>query len=482
MTVLESSQLSIAQLHKALALNPDLPGGYFHLGNLLLQSGRLEEAAEAFRNAVRQNIGDRDALIQLGGTLYSLERCPEALVALRTAVALDPKSLPARLTLGTALAATEDYEAAIKQLNAAIELDNRCIPAWLNIGHALLGLRQFEAAVGAFTHALDLDPSVDSARLNRALAWMAAGDFEKGLPNYESRVHLVEAGPELPGKQWQGEHLTDATLLIQSEQGLGDTLQFVRFVPIAKERAAQVVLQVQDALVSLLKPLETQWDITVVGASDSPPANCFCHLLSLPLLLGMSLAEPPNSTPYLKLPQHYREKWAGTVGQLGTRKIGLAWSGRIRPYENRAIPIAKLAPLLDLPNIEWVVLQKDFPSSDQEWLATNRPASTVHHFSHCIGDLADTAALMEQVDHVVSIDTAIAHLAGALGKPVSIVLPYAADWRWHADLDTSPWYPSARLFWQKRPGHWESAVEKLVHNLRGSCLSHSEARSITDLS
>jgi len=465
MTELNKPQHGAAEIRQALVLDPQLRDGHFYLGNLLLQAGRREEAVEAFRAAVRQDLAHRDALIQLGGTLHSLERSTEALVALRTAVALDPKSLPARLVLGTALSATEDYEGAVRQLNTAIELEGRCIPAWLNLGHAFIGLRRYEAAVNAFNQALSLDPHLAPARLNRALAWMAAGDFERGLPDYEWRTKLVATPQEPSIASWNGERLDDGVLLIRSEQGLGDTLQFIRFLPLAKARASQIVLQVQEALLALLKPLEAMWNITMTSSSATPSADRYCQLLSLPLLLNISLANPPASMPYLEIPQRYREKWHGALGHRRTRRIGIAWSGRIRPYENRAIPIAALAPLFDIPDVEWVILQKDITPADRDWLTSNVEASRLRQVSNQLREIADTAAVMEQLDHVVSIDTAIAHLAGVLHKPSTFVLPYAADWRWHADRDRTPWYPCAQLVWQDRPGNWESAVKEVVHQL-----------------
>ncbi|WP_454732001.1 MULTISPECIES: tetratricopeptide repeat protein [Cupriavidus] len=459
-------ELAIACFTRAVTLSPTLAAGHYHIGNIHLISGRLDEAIESFRVAVRLNPGNLAALNGLGETLHSMERCREAMVAFRAALALDPKSLTARLGAGTAMYAMGNYHAAIAQLEMATELDPRCPAAWLNLGCARLALGDYYRAVNAFSQTLKLQPGLATAHLNRALAWLSAGDFARGLPEYEWRAKATHqpSAPSFP--RWNGNPLGEEILLIQAEQGLGDTLHFLRFVPLAREKASRIVLQVQAPLLPLLKPKEQEWDIIVVGPSECPPQiDLQCPLLSLPLILGVTLDALPAAAPYIRVPENYREKWRNALGHLGKRKIGLAWSGHIRPHENRAVPLAKLKTLFAREDIEWVVLQRDVSAPDRSILESHPHTARIHRFDDRITDLADTAAIMEQLDAVVSIDTAIAHLAGAMGKPLWILLPFAADWRWHIDTMSSRWYPSAQLVRQEYPGQWEWSIGQIAKAL-----------------
>jgi len=371
----------------------------------------------------------------------------------------------------------EDYRNAIIHLEAAITLNPRCTPAWFNLGCAHLALRNYDQAVNAFSQALELQPGMAAAHLNRSLAWLSAGDFSRGLLEYEWRNTAIRQprGPQLP--RWHGEPLRNETLLIHAEQGLGDTLHFLRFVPLARKKASRIVLQVQAPLVPLLKIKEAEWGITVVGSPDGQlKAEFACPLLSLPLVLGCTLDALPAATPYIQVPEDYRQKWHGALDHLGKRRIGLAWSGRIRPYENRAVPLAKLDALFAREDIDWVVLQRDISASDRSILESHPHAARIHCLDGQIRDLADTAAIMEQLDAVISIDTAIAHLAGAMHKPLWIMLSFAADWRWRIDSTSSRWYPSAQLMWQEFPGQWEWPIDQIARTLTNMPTTQRKSR------
>jgi hypothetical protein len=267
--------------------------------------------------------------------------------------------------------------------------------------------------------------------------------------------------------RWHGEPIAQRTLLVHAEQGFGDTLQFVRFVPLVAQRAARVVLEVQPQLLPLLTPAAQAWRVTLIAqGAPRPAADLQCPLLSLPLALGTTFDTIPERTPYLSVPSAYGRKWRGSLGGQAKRKIGIAWSGRIQQNETRSMPLAALDPLFALEGIDWIVLQPALSADERAALDAHPRAASIHRFDKRIGDFADTAAIIERLDAVVSIDTSIAHLAGALRKPLWLMLPFAADWRWFAGETRSPWYPGASLVRQPQPGAWGDVVEAVANELR----------------
>jgi hypothetical protein len=303
--------------------------------------------------------------------------------------------------------------------------------------------------------------------MNRALAWLAQRDFARGLPEYEWRLQTVAQPVIQTLPRWHGEPIEQRTLLIHAEQGFGDTLQFVRFVPLAAQRAARVVLEVQPQLLPLLAPAAQAWRVTLIPqGAPRPAADLQCPLLSLPLALGTSFDTLPGRTPYLDVPPTYGRKWRGSLGGQAKRKVGIAWSGRIQQNETRSMPLAALDPLFALDGIDWIVLQPALSEDERAALDAHPRAASIHRFDTRIGDFADTAAIIERLDEVVSIDTSIAHLAGALRKPLWLMLPFAPDWRWFDGDTRSPWYPGATLVRQPRPGAWGEVVDAVANELR----------------
>lgn len=468
------SDEAIAAFSRALALRPGHAGAHNNLGMALAAIGRPDEAIDQFRAALTAQPNYVAAYFNLGNTLDAVGRHTQACTAFESALALQSAFPPALLGLGNALAAQGQHAQAIPRFERAVGLDPQLALAWLGLGNAHHALGAHDAALRAFDQTLRLRPDLASAQLNRALTLLTLGDLARGLPAYESRLAIASAAapddacttalPALP--RWRGEPIGERTLLIEAEQGFGDTLQFVRFVPLARERANRVVLTVQRELAPLVAPLAQAWRIEVAIAGEGrPKADLHCPLLSLPLALGTTLDTLPPARRYLDVPPAYRRRWRGSLGGHAKVKIGLAWSGRIQAQENRAISVGELAPLFALPGIDWLVLQPNVSDDDEHALDTFARTASIHRFGTRIGDFADTAAIVDRLDAIVSIDTSIAHLAGALGKPLWLMLPFAADWRWFTDSDRSPWYPSARLVRQPSPGEWTPVVEAIAQSL-----------------
>ncbi|MFM0649080.1 tetratricopeptide repeat protein [Paraburkholderia bryophila] len=458
---------AIASFTRALQLRPGHAGALNNMGMSLNALDRADEAIPCFQKALAAEPRFVAAYFNLANTFDATGRHAEAVKSFEAALRLQPNLPPAIFGMGNALAALGRHAQALPYLERSVGLDPQFALAWLSLGNAHLALGAHAPAVRAFDQALRQRPDLASAHMNRALAWLALRDFARGLPEYEWRLQTMAEPAIQTLPRWHGEPIDQRTLLIHAEQGFGDTLQFARFVPLAAQRAARVVLEVQPALLALLAPVAQAWRVTLIAqGTPRPAADLHCPLLSLPLALGTTYDSIPARTPYLDVPAAYGRKWRGSLGGQAKRKIGIAWTGRIQPNETRSMPLAALDPLFALDGIDWIVLQPELSADERAALDTHPRAGSIHRFDKRIGDFADTAAIIERLDAVVSIDTSIAHLAGALRKPLWLMLPFAADWRWFTGDARSPWYPGATLVRQPQPGAWHEVVEAVANELR----------------
>ncbi|HTH58576.1 MAG TPA: tetratricopeptide repeat protein [Paraburkholderia sp.] len=493
---------AVVAFRTALQLRPDHAGARNNLGMSLNALGDSAAALAEFRAALDAQPRFVAAHFNLANTLDAMGEHAAAVASFEAALALQPNFGPALFGLGNALAALGRHEEAVTRFERAVGLDPKFALAWLSLGTAHHALGRHDAALRAFDQALRVRPELAAAHLNRALVWLTLGDLRRGLPEYEWRLdpaaretlrfnawadaHRTPAEPAPAAAQpaqrpasavaaaqpprWNGEPLAGRSLLIRAEQGFGDTLQFARFVPLVVERhpRSRIVLEVQPSLLPLIAPAAHAWRVTAVAQRTPLPATDLqIPLLSVPLALGATTLDAlPDRTPYLAAPPDYRRKWRGSLGGQAKRKIGLAWSGRIQQHENRALPLDALDPLFALDGIDWIVLQPQLCAADEAALDAHPRASSIHRLGARIADFADTSAIIERLEAVVSIDTSIAHLAGALGVPLWLMLPFAADWRWFTATDRSPWYPKTRLVRQPRPGEWAEVVETVARALR----------------
>ena len=458
---------AIASFRRALELRPGHAGALNNMGMSLNALGRADEAIPCFQAALAAEPRFVAAHFNLANTFDATGRHAEAVASFEQSLALQPNLPPAIFGMGNALASLGRHAQALPYLERAVGLDPQFALAWLSLGTAHQALDAHAPAVRAFDQALRLRPDLASAHVNRALAWLAQRNFARGLPEYEWRLQAVAQPVIQTLPRWHGEPIEQRTLLIHAEQGFGDTLQFARFVPLAAQRAARVVFEVQPSLLPLLAPAAQAWRVTLIAqGTPRPAADLQCPLLSVPLALGTSFDTIPARTPYLSVPPAYGRKWRGSLGGQAKRKIGIAWSGRVQQNETRSMPLAELDPLFALDGIDWIVLQPALSADERAALDAHPRTASIHRFDTRIGDFADTAAIIERLDAVVSIDTSIAHLSGAMRKPLWLMLPFAADWRWF-DRDThSPWYPGATLVRQPRPGAWSEVVNAVANELR----------------
>jgi tetratricopeptide (TPR) repeat protein len=452
-----------ASYRRALALSPGFAEAHYNLGNSLRARHRMAAAIDAYRTALMIEPRFPDALGNLGALLFEQGETAAAIDHYRQAIALAPANPVTHNNLGNALIAQDQVSEAVDSYRRALALDRAYVPAHINLGNALQEAGDLEGATRSYAEALALDPDAAEADWGLALIALLTGDFAAGWPRHEAR-HRV-AGFGVPRRfvqpQWRGEPLDGRTILLHAEQGLGDTLQFVRYVPLVAARGGRVVLEVPRELYGLLGAMPGA--ARVVSAGDPlPDVDVHCPLLSLPLAFGTDRATIPASVPYLAADPAKVAAWNARLPSE-TIRVGLVWAGRPEHKRDRwrSLTLAALAPLVRA-GVAFVSLQKG-PAAGQA--KTPPPGMVLLDPTDELVDFTDTAALVAALDLVVAVDTSVAHLAGALGKPVWILLPAMPDWRWLSSGDESPWYPTARLFRQPSRGDWRTVAETVGRDL-----------------
>ena len=433
------------------------------IGGLLVELGQFEEAAAQFEKAIEVLPDAPAAYNNLGIALTHLKRYDEAIAALDRAIALSPALAELHNTRANALKAQNRIEAALADYDRAIALKPGYVEALGNRGNCLDDLARPDEALSSYREALALQADHGETRWNLAINRLRAGDLRTGFIEAEWRWKspaLRLKGRTFDQPHWLGaEPIDGKVLLLHNEQGLGDAIQFCRYVPLLAPRGARVVLESHPALKELLAGLAGVSQHIVKGET-LPDCDFHCSLLSLPLVFGTTLDTIPSEVPYLSIPPGARDwtPWlnAQSVGPRNRRRIGLVWSGNPDHVNdhNRSIALASLASLFDV-GAQFVSLQKNARAGDQEVL---RGRPDILDAAPQLDTFTDTAALIGELDLVISVDTSVAHLAGALGKPVFILLPHVPDWRWLMGRADLPWYPRARLFRQDRTRRWEPVI------------------------
>jgi hypothetical protein len=420
---------SLAAFERALTLRPGYAAAHNHRGAALSALGRTEEALAAYDRAAELAPDYAEAHNHRAIALHELDRAAESLAASERALALAP---------GFA-------------------------DAWYNRGNALRDLNRHADAVESYERAIALDPVHASAHWNLADCRLILGDFARGWDEYEWRWKLParrEARRDFPQPLWLGEApLAGRTILLHAELGLGDTLQFCRYATEVARRGATVVLEVQAPLVALLSRLEGVARVVARG-EPLPPFDCHCPLMTLPLAFRTDLANVPARVPYLTADPSRVSGWRERLGAAARPRVGFAWSGSsgLR-NDRRSMTLAQMLPLL-AAHVDWVSLQKEVAPADAAVLGAQ---SAVRDAAPGLSDFDETAAVVELLDLVVTVDTSVAHVAGALAKPVWILLPHNPhDWRWLLGREDSLWYPQARLFRQRTPGDWAEVVARVA--------------------
>ena len=486
----EASRLMSA----ALKINPNVPDVLINYANVLHALKRDGEALEALDKALALRPGDQDALLYRGNALVALNRANEAVACFNTVLEQQPDRNEARANRGNAFAllgrhadALRDFDAvlahrpndpeclynratalldlgrsseAVSGFDRALAAAPNHVKALNNRGRALQTLNRHEEALACFEKAISIEKDYADAHFNAALSLLTAGQLKRGFAEYEwrwMRSGMPEPRRQTRGRLWRGEFPIDRrTILLSAEQGLGDTIQFARYVPLLAAAGATVILEVQPEL----KPVFA--NLAGVASCHSrgeplPPYDVYCPLGSLPFAFKTELSSVPADIPYLNADEAHIAKWRPALEILPGKRVALAWAGHVRHANdrNRSIDLRLLETLFSLDGVSLVSIQRELRDGDAQLLHRN----AIPDLGPRLADMADTAAVLANVDLVISVDTSVVHLGGAMGREVWALLPFTPDWRWTLEGEHSPWYPRTRLFRQSAPAQWKDVIE-----------------------
>jgi tetratricopeptide (TPR) repeat protein len=492
-------------LEAAVRLQPDQFGYFTNLGLIYEALGRPADAASCYEHSLRLRPDAAETHIGLGNALRTLGRADEAEAHLRRAVALRPDMPEAHNNLGNALGRRGQLDEAVQCYEHALQLRPDYVEAHNNLSSALRDLGRLAEALAhvdavlrsrpdwtdahtnraallmqarpvddalaqAEAHlnqALGLRPADVDAHWNRAYVWLLRGDYERGWPEYEWRWPAQQATPRA-GPRWDGIPLDGRTILLYTEQGLGDTIQFVRFAPLVAQRGGKVIVECQPALARLLQSAPGI-DRVVPRGEPLPAFDVHAPLLSVPGLLHTTLATIPHDVPYLHAPPERIDHWRHELAAWDGFKVGIAWQGNptFVSDRRRSIPLVLFAPLAAVPGVRLFSIQVGHGAEQLHALAGRFPVVDLGPRRSTTADpFEESAAIMKNLDLVIASDSGVVHLGGALGVPIWVALSVGADWRWLLDRSDSPWYPTMRLFRQRRSGNWDAVFADIAAVLR----------------
>lgn len=462
-----------AMIRDALLNDPQNIDLLLNLGNLYEQRGQTEAAIEYYQQVLDIDPTAARAHSNLSAVLHQRGQLEDALTHAELATDLESKYASGWCNLGNILLDLGDARAGKKAIEKALRLRPQYVEGWNNLGNALMQLGDVAASRDAYERALTLAPQTASAHWNHALALLKLGDLQAGFNEYEWRWQgcpsMIGHFRHPPQQLWQGQPLAGKTLLLWAEQGLGDTLQFIRYAPLLAAQGARVILECPPPLLNLLRSVPGLADLVPVGGAVA--YDLHCPLLSVPQRCQTTLDSIPNQTPYFSAPADRQHYWQNRLGDVIGRKVGLVWAGNPRPNDpaaaavdrRRSVPFAELQQLGLVPNTTFVSLQKGQAEVQcADWAG---PAPLLNWMAE-ISDFADTAALAANLDLIITVDTSVAHLAGGLGKPVWLLSRLDGCWRWLLDRNDSPWYPQTRLFRQEVSGEWATVIADICAALQ----------------
>ena len=473
---------------KAIEARPDYAEAHNNLGIVLRDQDKLEEAAAAHAKAIALKPGNPKAHNNLGIVLKLQGKLDDAVAECEQAIALKPDYAQAYTNLGNALRLQDKLEAALAAHQKAVALTPNSAEMHANLGISLMEEGRLEDSLKAYNRALELTPDYAEAHCGKGAVLLLLGNFTDGLKEYEWRFRTKKikvkrpfGDREIAQPEWDGSPLGGKTLLIYDEQGLGDTIQFARYLPLVKEPESRLLFLCCPALLQLLGDIPGPDEIVEKRAWEDFKADFDFHipLMSLPRVLGTTLETIPAEVPYLHPNPDLVTAWREVLDREAAGKamqVGLAWAAnpKYKMGRRRTCPLAEFAPLFDIPEVAFFSLQK---GEGVKHLADLPDGAALTDFGSELdekhGAFMDTAAIIANLDLVITIDTSVAHLAGALGRPVWTLLPFAPDWRWMLGREDSPWYPTMRLFRQDRPGEWEGIMRRFAAALGQSCRSRA---------
>jgi tetratricopeptide (TPR) repeat protein len=456
----------IQYIKKALLIDPDFTEAYNNLGNIYQEMKQLDEAIACYRKALKLNPNLPKAYYNLGIALQDSKQPDEAILYYRKAVVLGMHTPGLYSNLGLALQEQGQADEAISSYQKALQLDPKFVEAHYNLGNAFQEKGQLDKAISCYQKVIQLDSDYTDARYNLSLVLLLTGDFKQGWEEYEWRWKLKDKEQNHYSQPlWKGNDIAGCTILLHAEQGFGDTIQFIRYAPLVAERCKRVIVQCQKELISLLHTVKGVDQVFMQG-QQLPEFDLHCPLLNLPSIFETDMSNIPAKIPYITADAAKAEMWKERIQKGGARiRTGLVWSGNPKHKKDhkRSCRLEIFSPLAEAGKITFYSLQKGSAAAE---------AKNPHHdlqlidYTEEMYNFADTAGLIANLDLVISVDTSVAHLAGALGKNVWILLPFDSDWRWLLDREDSPWYPTMKLYRQPAPGDWESVISRVKEDLR----------------
>ena len=463
---LKNFPLALDFCNQAIQIAPLLASAYNTRGVVLYQLKQFEESLSSYHQAIELNPNYPEAFCNAGVVLKALKQYTKALEYYETAISLKPNYAIAICNQGVVLKELDRLEDALFCYNQAIELDPKFAEAFNNRGIVLKELGHNDQAFDSYQSAITLEPDRGTFHWNLSILYLLRGNFKKGFQEYEWRwkdeeVSLISGKRDFKEPLWLGDHtLSGKTILLYTEQGLGDTIQFGRYVPLFAHLDCKVILEIQEPLMPLFEHLPGVHQLVARG-SPLPAFDYQCPLMSLPLAFGTTLETIPPIQPII-IDAEKITQWQSRLGLKRKPRVGLVWSGGTTHKDDRRRSI-QLKDYLSYctDDFEYFSLQKEIRETDTQDLQN----SSIRHFENDLHDFADTAALISQLELVISVDTSVAHLAASLNKPTLILIPHAPDWRWMLDRDDSPWYPTVKLYRQTTLGDWQTSLQTLFIEL-----------------
>ena len=476
--MLERHQEALASYEAALAAAPGRADILNNYGAALAKLERLDEALARFDQALAGDPDNSFILISRAGVLVKLERPAEALSIYDKVLARNPDHAEVLTGRGTALSMLGRPDESMASLDRALRIEPKIATAHINRGNALVALTRMDEALASYAAALAVEPEHPDAHFNAAITRLCLGDFREGWKQYEYRwkqTKNLPQRPNFPQPMWRGEkELHGKTIFLPAEQGMGDAIQFSRYASLVATLGARVLLGARRPLATLMASVPGVSEVIADGETV-PDFDLYCSLLSLPLMFGTEVTTIPANIPYLRPPQERIEQWRERLPQRARLRVGLCWAGNSGYFNdrNRSIPLERFAAILSVSGLDFVSLQREVGEAQAAILRDRGVIQLGQEFK----DFADTAAVVAMLDLVISVDTAVAHLAGALGKAVGVLIPFSPDFRWMLDRTDSPWYPTMRLFRQPAIGDWDTPLEQLRSELAALAAKRSATGS-----
>ena len=454
--------LAVELMNRAIASEPNIPLYRVNLAKVFRGVNRLDEALASATRAAEMNPKFVEAHVERAACLKSMSRWPEAERVARQAVQMAPDRAETHSVLGNVYADQGKLDAAVIEYKSALRINPNFGEAVSNLGEALRKLGRYDEAENYFRQALRLTPNVGEPHFNLGITLLVRGKFEEGWREYEWRWKQIGVHPrQFDRPAWDGSPLDGRTILLYAEQGLGDTIQFIRYAPLVKEQrgAGRIIVQCDRPVMKLIR---TVAGVDDVFTPDTQPGafDVHCPIVSLPLLLGTTLETIPAKVPYVSVDSAEAMQWRERLNlSKDVLNVGLVWAGSAvnKNDRNRSAKLNDFAPLAKIPGVRWISLQLGSPAQQ---LAQRKAGWKIDDPTPDVRDFSD-AALMTQLDLILTVDTSVAHVAGALACPVWVVVPFVPDFRWLLDRDDSPWYPTMRLFRQKRAGDWKGVIDQV---------------------